>query len=74
MGYTTDFRGMFNLDKKLRPEHNAYLHAFSDIRHMKRDVKQLRKLKDPLRTAVNLGLGVDGEFFIGTGGLAGEQL
>jgi hypothetical protein len=65
MGYTTDFTGQFTFDKPLASHHLQYLKRFSDMRHMKRDVKKLEQLEDPDRIAVGLPLGVQGEFFVG---------
>ena len=47
MGYTTDFRGAFILDKPLTPELQEFLTAFADTRRMKRK---------------ETGLGVENEF------------
>ena len=44
MGYTTDFTGSFELDKKLTDEQEDYLLRFADTRRMKRDSKTLMKL------------------------------
>lgn len=66
MGYTTDFNGGFNISPSLQDKHANYLKAFNDIRHMKRDVEKLKNTPDPLRLAVGLPLGIEGEFFIGT--------
>lgn len=33
MGYNTGFEGQFQLNKVLRPEHNAYLRRFAEIKH-----------------------------------------
>ena len=38
MGYTTDFSGQFNLNKKLDPEMHQYLVKFSETRRMKRNL------------------------------------
>lgn len=62
MGYTTEFSGKFNVNPLLHPDHVAYLKGFADQRHMKRDVAVLATVPDPLRTTVNLPLGVEGEY------------
>jgi hypothetical protein len=49
MGYTTDFRGQFDLNKKLDDETHAFLVKFNQSRHVKRDIE---------------GFGVEGEFFV----------
>lgn len=68
IGYTTDFEGRFNLDKPLTEAHKAYLVAFASTRHMQRD-GAVYKLPDPLREAVNLPAGPNGEYYVaGTDG------
>ncbi|MFC1707722.1 hypothetical protein ACFL59_13055 [Planctomycetota bacterium] len=64
MGYTTEFVGEFTIDPPLAGAHYAYLERFSRSRHMKRDPKVLETMRDPLREAVGLPIGVDGEFFV----------
>lgn len=64
MGYTTTFRGRFELDKLLTPEHAAYLARFAETRRMKRIQVMLNDLPDPIRTAVGLPLGQEGEYFV----------
>ena len=49
MGYTTDFKGQFDLDKKLDPETHELLRRLSVTRRMKRNV--------------DAKYGVDGEFY-----------
>jgi len=66
MGYTTDFYGEFDITPALKPEHRAYLAQFAEIRHMRRDNAKLEGKPDPLREAVGLPLGVEGEFYVGT--------
>lgn len=65
MGYSTDFFGSFELDKQLTPEHAAYLQAFNNTRRMKRNAELTAARPDPIREAVGLPIGVDGEFFVG---------
>lgn len=65
MGYTTEFKGEFTLDRPLSPEHKAYLVKFSEQRHMKRDPKVTESLPDPVRQAVGLEVGPEGDFFVG---------
>jgi hypothetical protein len=70
MGYTTDFfpvgRG-FMLDRLMEVRHANYLGRFNEIRHMKRDEKTLRAYIDPIREAVGLPIGHEGEYFTGDG-------
>lgn len=65
MGYHTSFKGQFQLNKVLCPEHKAYLLRFSEIRHMALNEEQLRFIPDPLRMAVGLPLGKNGMYFTG---------
>src|SRR5947207_635951 len=72
MGYTTDFKGEFSLDRPLSPEHAAYLTRFSETRRMRRNADMTALLPDPLREAVGLPVGVDGAFYIGDKDEAGQ--
>lgn len=65
MGYNTELTGVFNLDKPLTTDHKAYLQAFADTRRMKRDVVKTEKMKDYLRKAVGLAIGIDGGYYVG---------
>jgi hypothetical protein len=73
MGYYTFLNGEFTLDKPLTPEQTAYLKQFVETRRMKRDPEKAEKLPDPLRIAVGLPIGDDGEFFVGGTGHAGQD-
>ena len=59
MGYTTDFRGSFQINKKLDIETHTFLNKLNETRRMKRKV-------DPK-------YGVEGEFFVEGKGLAGQD-
>jgi len=60
MGYSTDFFfGKFKLDRKLAPEHQAYLEAFAGSRRMKRNVSIAETLPDSVRIAAGLEIGLD---------------
>ncbi len=65
MGYTTDFRGQFNLDKPLTQEHKSYLELFARTRRMKRSADAAEKLDDPIRIAAGLPIGDEGAYFVG---------
>ena len=73
MGYSTDFEGAFELDRPLTPEHKAYLTQFSETRRMKRDEWKAVELPDPIREAVKLPVGHEGEYFIGGTGEMGQR-
>lgn len=72
MGYTTDFEGSFELDKPLTVEHACYLARFSGTRRMKRAERTTEGRPDPHREAVGLPVGVEGGYFVGEGGFAGQ--
>jgi hypothetical protein len=73
MGYTTDFKGRFDLDKPLTPEHAAYLTKFSETRRMKRDAAKAEALPDPVRLAAELPIGDEGAYFVGAPGFMGQH-
>lgn len=73
MGYTTDFTGEFKLDRPLAPAHQAYLTKFNETRRMRRDPQIAAKLPDPVREAVELPLGPEGDFFVGGAGFMGQD-
>ena len=73
MGYTTDFRGHFNLDKPLSPSHALFLARFAGTRRMKRDAAKTALRPDPVREAAGLPIGEEGAYFVGEGGFAGQN-
>ena len=75
MGYTTEFEGHFDISPAIAPEHAAYLNKFAGTRRMQRyaDVLTGRKFPDPIREAVGLPIGEDGEYFVGGTGVAGQD-
>jgi len=68
MGYTTDFYGQFDLNKKLDLLLHVYLKRFSEVRHMKRDPNKIAQLISLKRFKEYLtlfgGVGTEAEFFI----------
>jgi hypothetical protein len=72
MGYTTDFDGVFTLDRQLSEEHHAYLDEFSRTRRMKRMEQLTQNRTDPLREKVGLPVGPDGAYFVGEDGAFGQ--
>jgi hypothetical protein len=66
MGYTTEFRGQFDLDKPLTPEHFAFLKKFASTRRMARFEDVLSTMEDPIREAAKLPLGLEGGYFVGS--------
>ena len=73
MGYTTEFRGVFDLIPKLNPTQVAYLNKFAETRRMKRNVLLASVISDPIRLAVNLPIGDDAEYFVGASGCMGQN-
>jgi len=73
MGYTTTFKGQFDLDRPLAPEHKTYLDAFAYTRRMKRDPVKTEQRPDPVRLAVSLPVGPDGGYFVGASGDFGQE-
>lgn len=73
MGYTTDFEGAFKITPTLKEEHKLYLNTFSETRRMQRDSKTCETFQDPIRLAVNLPIGVEGEFTVFGGGSYGQD-
>lgn len=59
MGYTTDFEGRFELNRKLEDDLYEFLCKFNEIRHM------ARKLSPEF--------GVEGEFYVDGGGMYGQD-
>lgn len=66
MGYNTEFSGWFNITPALKPEHVAYLKAFSATQRMDRDPAIASTLPDPLRKAVGLPIGPKGAYYVGS--------
>jgi hypothetical protein len=73
MGYDTTFEGWFDLNKPLTEAHKNYLNRFSKTRRMKRDEAKAAELEDPIREAVSLPVGPEGCYFVGAGGLYGQD-
>mgnify|MGYP003343369521 CR=1 FL=1 len=81
MGYTTDFTGEFKTSRPLTDEEVHYINNFADRRRMKRDVNKLLdlfkgehgRLGVPVTATPQEIYGVDGEFFVGGGGFAGQD-
>lgn len=57
MGYTTTFKGKFDLDRPLAPEHKAYLDAFAGTRRMKRESAKTEQRPDIVRVFAGLPVG-----------------
>ena len=66
MGYDTEFSGYFVIDTPLTQNQIHYIQKFSETRRMKRIESKIGELEDPLREAVNLPIGEDGEYYVGS--------
>lgn len=73
MGYTTDFEGSFKITPTLKEDHKLYLSTFSETRRMQRDSAICETFQDPIRLAVALPIGVEGEFTVFGGGFYGQD-
>lgn len=73
MGYTTDFEGQFDLDRPLDEAHATYLRSFSETRRMKRDAAVTHGRTDLTRASADLPVGIDGGYFVGEEGFAGQD-
>lgn len=65
MGYDTIFKGYFTFDTPLTPAQVAYIQKFEKTRRMKRCPLTVESLNDPLREAVGLPIGNEGEYYVG---------
>lgn len=73
MGYNTWFEGQFHLSYPLTPEHKNYLQAFSEVRHMTWNAELLEQMEDdPVRLAVGLPIGEEGQYFTGQAARTGH--
>jgi hypothetical protein len=67
MGYTTEFKGRFLLNKPLDKELQSYLLQFAQTRRMARDTSQLYQDPDNHKD-----YGIEGEFYVGGLGIMGQ--
>ncbi len=73
MSHQIIIQGELALNPKLSPSQRAYLSRFSNTRRMKRNNNLLIKEDDDLRTDVNLPLGVDSEYYVGSPAAMGQD-
>lgn len=67
MGYTTDFEGMFEIDKPVDETFEKFINDFATVRHMVRDPEKVKELYPDWENRCfngNGNLGVECEFFI----------
>lgn len=80
MGYTTDFSGYLSLSRELTDVEKNYINKLHETRRMKRNVKKLMEMFNgehghptPKSDKPEDIYGVDGEYFVGGGGFAGQD-
>lgn len=74
MGYTTEFRGAFNITPAPSAEITEYINTFAERRHMKRNVDKIKEIyPDWAKLGFNGELGKDGEYFVGGTGYFGQD-
>lgn len=74
MGYSTDFEGSFNVSPAMDGEMVEYLDRFASVRHMRRDNEVIMELFPDWQDLCAGGeLGVEGEYFVGGDGFAGQD-
>jgi hypothetical protein len=66
VGYNTYLWGDFNVTPPLKEHHRKYLEAFNRTRRMKRQLLVVAVQDDPLRVAVGLPFGEEGEYYVGS--------
>jgi hypothetical protein len=72
MGYTTTFDGTINVTPAVTEDLMEYINKFSETRRMKRNVEILKELYG-YKNSFEGNYGVDGEYFVGGGGFAGQE-
>lgn len=73
MSYETTFSGQFKVVPPLMEEHRRYLLAFSETRRVRRDAAFTARRPDAVREAAGLPVGDEGGFFVGAGGMLGQE-
>ena len=73
MGYTTEFSGALRVTPVLRREHAQYLRTFAQTRRVARHEALVSLLADADREAVALPIGLQGAYFVGAKGFAGQD-
>ncbi|MBK6636749.1 MAG: tetratricopeptide repeat protein [Rhodocyclaceae bacterium] len=73
MSYRANFTGVLSIDPPLSRIHCRYLEAFSQTRRVCRDAAFSSSRPDEMRTAAGLPIGEEGGFFVGAGGMLGQE-
>lgn len=73
MGYTTEFRGYFELSRPATADEIDYINTFSSSRRMKRDVNKLNELYGGKHGLPGVGYGFQGEYFCKDDGDFGQK-
>jgi len=73
MGYTTNFDGVLKIEPQVSEEHAAYINKFAETRRMRRNASACMDFPDPIRQAVGLPIGLEGDYYVGAEGIAGQD-
>lgn len=73
MGYSTNFEGALTLTPAATAAQVAYIKAFARTRRMIRDESQTAGRPDPIRELVELPVGKQGEYFVGSTDPFGQE-
>ena len=73
MGYTTNFMGVFTLDRPLDEKYAAYLRKFKDTRRIKRNEEVTAAREDEVREATGLPVGDEGGYYVGSESFMGQD-
>ena len=73
MSYLTSFVGVLSIDPPLSSAHRRYLEAFAQSRRVCRDATYTATRPDAVRLAAGLPIGAEGSFFVGAGGMLGQE-
>jgi hypothetical protein len=74
MGYTTEFKGQFELTPRLTLGQAKYLEKFSQTKRIKRNPSIAEEVPDLEREVVGLPIGDEAEYFVGGTGEMGQDL
>lgn len=74
MGYRTDFLGTLQFNKEVTEELKNFINGFSRTRKMRRSNDKIKEIFPDWEDKCYKGsLGIDGEYFIGGSGYAGQE-
>lgn len=73
MSYSISLDGSLVIAPPLTAEHRGYLAAFAATRRVRRDAVFTATRADPVRMSVGLPAGDEGGYFVGAGGMLGQE-